>query len=66
MAASFYFVDTGTSGTLADLAKTRADLALIALPPAEVAAALELAGRMSCRSALVVSSGIGLELARRT
>ena len=31
-----HFVDTGTSGTLADLAKTRADLAVIALPPAEV------------------------------
>ena len=58
-----HFVDTSTSGTLADLAQTRADLALIALPPAEVAAALEVAGRMSCRAALVVSSGIGAELA---
>ena len=58
-----HFVDTGTSGTLADLVKTRADLAVIALPPADVAAALELAGRMSCRSALVISNGIGAELA---
>jgi acetyltransferase len=52
------FVDTQTSGTLADLAQTRADLAIIALPYAEVAAALELAGRMACRAALVISSGI--------
>ncbi|MGL6108898.1 MAG: hypothetical protein ACRC2B_02240, partial [Rubrivivax sp.] len=28
-----HFVDTGTTGTLADLQKTRADLAIIALPP---------------------------------
>jgi acetyltransferase len=55
------FVDTGTSGTLADLAQTRADLAIIALPPPDVTAALEVAGRMSCRSALIISSGIGAE-----
>ncbi|MEY2890713.1 MAG: hypothetical protein RJA98_621 [Pseudomonadota bacterium] len=55
------FVDIHTSGTLADLAQTRADLAIIALPPADVAAALEVAGRMACRSALVVSSGIGAD-----
>jgi len=46
------------SGTLADLTKARADLALIALPEAEVAAALEVAGRIGCRTALVLSSGI--------
>ncbi|MBI5259387.1 MAG: bifunctional acetate--CoA ligase family protein/GNAT family N-acetyltransferase [Burkholderiales bacterium] len=57
------FVDTHTSGTLADLAQTRADLAVIALPPAEVAAALEIAGRMACRSALVISAGIDATLA---
>ncbi len=51
------FVDTRTSGTLGDLAQARADLAVIALPPEHAAAALEVAGRMSCRSALVVSSG---------
>ncbi len=55
------FVDTHTTGTLAELAQTRADLAVIALPPQEVAAALEVAGRMACRSALVVSSGIEAE-----
>ena len=52
------FVDVhNTSGTLADLAQTRADLAIIALPPQDVPAALEIAGRMACRTALVISSG---------
>ena len=59
------FLDVHTSGTLADLAQTRADLALIALPEAEVAAALELAARVRCRSALVLSSGVGAEQARQ-
>ncbi|MDB5844784.1 MAG: GCN5-related N-acetyltransferase, partial [Polaromonas sp.] len=52
------FLDINTTGTLADLAQTGADLAIIALPPGEVAAALEIAGRMTCRSALVITSGI--------
>lgn len=52
------FLDIHTSGTLADLAQARADLAIIALPLQDVAAALELAGRMACKAALVVSSGI--------
>ena len=56
------FVDIHTSGTLADLAHTRADLAVISLPHAEVAAALEVAGRMKCKAALVVSSGIDADL----
>jgi acetyltransferase len=60
-AGSLQFVDVGTSGTLADLAQARADLAIIALPPPDVAAALELAGRMACRAALVVGSGLGPE-----
>ncbi len=55
------FLDVTTSGTLADLAQTRADLAIIALPPADVAAALDIACRMACRSVLLVSSGIGAE-----
>lgn len=52
------FLDVHASGTLADLANTHADLAIIALPAQEVAAALEIAGRIKCRSALVISSGI--------
>jgi acetyltransferase len=62
-AGTLHFLDIHTSGTLADLAQSRADLAIIALPPDDVAPALELAGRMACRSALVVSSGIGPEKA---
>ncbi len=52
------FLDITTSGTLADLSHTGADLAIIALPPKDVAAALEIAGRIACKSALVMSSGI--------
>ncbi len=52
------FLDIHYSGTLADLAHTQADLAIIALPAQEVAAALEIAGRIKCRAALVLSSGI--------
>jgi len=55
------FVDCDTSGTLADLAQTGADLAIIALPPPDVPAALEIAGRMTCRSALVLSSGFNAD-----
>ncbi|MEO8808599.1 MAG: acetate--CoA ligase family protein, partial [Burkholderiaceae bacterium] len=57
------FADLSVSGTLADLAQTRADLALIALPPAEVAAALEVAARVACRAVLMVGSGFGAEQA---
>ena len=53
------FLDIGMSGTLGDLAHSRADLAVIALPDAELVAALEVAGRIQCRAALIISSGIG-------
>ena len=52
------FLDIQSTGTLADLAQARADLAIIALPPQDVTAALEIAGRIACRAALIVSSGI--------
>jgi len=58
------FLDIHTSGTLADLAQAKADLAIIALPFADVAAAIELAGRMACRAALLISSGINAEQAQ--
>lgn len=58
------FLDVTTSGTLADLAQSRADLAIIALPPADIPAALEIAGRMTCRAALVMGSGVAAEQAR--
>ncbi|MFT6589530.1 MAG: acetyltransferase [Rhodoferax sp.] len=62
-AGKLVFLDVHVSGTLADLAHTQADLAVIALPAAEVAAALEIAGRINCRAALVISSGIDATLA---
>src|SRR5664279_1106566 len=57
------FLDVNTIGTLADLAHTQADLAIIALPNDEVATALEVVGRIKCRAALVISSGINANLA---
>ncbi|MDP3336121.1 MAG: bifunctional acetate--CoA ligase family protein/GNAT family N-acetyltransferase [Rhodoferax sp.] len=57
------FLDIHASGTLADLAAVNADLAIIALPPSEVVAAMEIAGRIKCRSALVISTGIDAALA---
>lgn len=41
-----------------DLAQFKADLALIALPANEVTDALELAGRMNCKAALVALGGM--------
>ncbi|HEY2254070.1 MAG TPA: CoA-binding protein, partial [Variovorax sp.] len=58
------FLDIQTTGTLAELAQTRADLAIIALPPADLAAAVEVAGRIHCRAALLVSNGIGADAAQ--
>ena len=59
------FFDIHTSGTLADLAQTRADLAIIAQPAHDLPAALEVAGRMNCRSALVLSNGVDATLAEQ-
>jgi acetyltransferase len=57
------FLHGETTGTLGELARSRADLAVIALPADEIAAALEVAGRIACRSALIVSDGIEPEQA---
>ena len=57
------FLDVRTSGTLADLAQARADLAIVALPPDQIAQALGLVGRIACRAALVLGSGIDATLA---
>jgi acetyltransferase len=62
-AGTLTFLDMHYSGTLADLAHTQADLAIIAVPPAEVASALDIVGRIKCRAALVISSGIDATLA---
>ncbi len=52
------WLDVMTSGTLAELAASRADLALIALPPEQAAAALEITGRIRCRAALMLGGGV--------
>ncbi len=52
------WLDITMTGTLADLAASRADLALIALPAEQVAAALEIVGRIRCRAALILSTGL--------
>jgi len=57
-AGELTWLDIKTTGTLADLASSRADLALIALPAAQCLAALEVAGRIRCRAALVLTSGL--------
>lgn len=62
-AGTLVFLDIHTTGTLGDLAQTRADLAIIALPPAEAIEALEVAGRIKCRAALVIGSGTPAEMA---
>jgi acetyltransferase len=52
------WLDIGMTGTLADLAHSRADLALIALPPEQAVAALEIVGRIRCRAALLLGNGL--------
>ena len=52
------FLDIEMTGTLSDLAHTRADLAVIALPHDQIEPALEIAGRIRCRAALVLSSNL--------
>ena len=48
---------------MADLAHTQADLAVIALPNDEVLGALEIAGRIKCKAAVVISTGIDAAMA---
>ena len=52
------FLDVSMSGTLSDLAQSHTDLAIIALPNDELVSALEVAGRLQCRAALIISSGV--------
>lgn len=52
------WLDSGMTGKLADLASGRVDLALIALPDAQLTAAMEIVGRMRCRAALVLSANL--------
>ena len=57
-AGSVTWLDVAMTGTLSDLASSRADLALIALPADDSAAALEIVGRIRCRAAMVLGSGL--------
>ncbi|MBC3935434.1 bifunctional acetate--CoA ligase family protein/GNAT family N-acetyltransferase [Undibacterium rugosum] len=57
------YLDINMTGTLGDLAASRADLALIALPNAQLADALEVVGRIQCRAAVIVSNGVDSQLA---
>ncbi len=57
------FLDIGMTGTLSELAQSRADLAIIALPCEQLTAALEVAGRIQSKTALILSSGIDAKLA---
>ncbi|MFN7726624.1 MAG: GNAT family N-acetyltransferase [Rubrivivax sp.] len=52
------WLDIAMTGTLGDLAASRADLALIALAPGELAPALEIVGRIRCRAALILNNGL--------
>ena len=57
------FLDIGMSGTLSDLAQSKFDLAIIALPHDQLAAALDIAGRIESKAALIISSGVDAKLA---
>ena len=59
-----HMVDMESTSNLTDLAHTRCDLAVIALPLPYIQDALDLAGRMKCRCALVLNSGIDSEKTR--
>ncbi len=54
------WLDVGMTGTLGDLAAARADLSVIALPPEDCASAMEITGRIRCRAALLLTSGLSL------
>lgn len=52
------FINTKVTGTLEDLAQTKADLVIIALPQEEQLAALELVAHIRCTAVLLLSSGV--------
>ena len=60
------YVDVShTAGSLADLVRSTADLAIIALPFEEALSALEVAGRIECKAALVLSSDMSADQAAK-
>ena len=60
---SLRFLHLDDRGTLAEMAQDKADLAIVALPDAQMLPALEAAGRLQCASAMVLSHGIAAKLA---
>lgn len=56
-----HHIDMHASSSLADLAHLRSDLALIDLPNDELMDAVDLAGRMKCRAALVLGHGVSAD-----
>ena len=62
-AGTLQFVDIDTRGTLAELANSGSDLAIIALPVDDIAEALQVAARIACRAALILSSGLDAQAA---
>lgn len=59
------YLDIHMKGTLGDLAASRADLAIIALPNEQLESAMEVVGRIQCRSALILSIGVDAVLAKK-
>lgn len=59
------YLDIRMSGTLGDLVKSRVDLAIIALPNDQLSAALEVAGSIHCKSALIISRAVDAALSKK-
>jgi acetyltransferase len=57
------YLDVGMSGTLGELAQSKSDLAIIALPNEQLVPALEVAVRIQSKSVLILSSGVDAKLA---
>ncbi|ASM77393.1 hypothetical protein VITFI_CDS1615 [Vitreoscilla filiformis] len=57
-AGAITWMSIDQQGTLSELAQSRADLAIIALPHDQLEPALEIAGRIRCRAASVISAGL--------
>ncbi len=62
--AQWHEVDMNSVGSLSDFAHQHCDLALIDLPVGDVPDALEIAGRMKCRAAVIVGSGFSAQEAK--
>lgn len=57
-------LDVHAQSSLADLTQIKADLAIIALESDQILTAIEMAGRIKCKSAVIVSTGVPEPLAK--